>query len=51
MASRQRAAFEKPKKRRKQKEESWSRDHAVKSPPVIPRPGLLVEYGASGRDL
>ncbi|KAL3759692.1 hypothetical protein ACHAWU_010261 [Discostella pseudostelligera] len=51
MASRQRATFEKPKKRRKQKEESWSRDHAVKSPPVIPRPGLLVEYGASGRDL
>mmetsp|Transcript_2613 Transcript_2613/g.5620 ORF Transcript_2613/g.5620 Transcript_2613/m.5620 type:complete len:248 (+) Transcript_2613:1478-2221(+) len=46
MASRQRASFAKPKKkevRRNQRPE--------KTPPVIRRPGLLVEYGSSGKDL
>jgi len=42
MASRQRGSFVK----QKQKPEQIS-----KTPPVIPRAGLLVEYGASGRDL
>jgi hypothetical protein len=51
MASRQRATFEKPKKRSRKEDRSLHRDHSEKSPPIIPRPGLLVEYGASGRDL
>ena len=51
MAQRQRSTFEKPKNRSRKKEQALHRDHSDKSPPIIPRPGLLVEYGASGRDL
>jgi hypothetical protein len=43
MASRQRGSFIRQKK--------ISDPIRDKIPPVIPRPGLLVEYGASGRDL
>lgn len=51
MAIRQRPTFQKPKNRIKKKEQSMNVDHAENSPPILPRPGLLVEYGASGRDL
>eukprot|EP00584_Thalassiosira_punctigera_P010098 CAMPEP_0172544400 /NCGR_PEP_ID=MMETSP1067-20121228/14566_1 /TAXON_ID=265564 ORGANISM="Thalassiosira punctigera, Strain Tpunct2005C2" /NCGR_SAMPLE_ID=MMETSP1067 /ASSEMBLY_ACC=CAM_ASM_000444 /LENGTH=786 /DNA_ID=CAMNT_0013330959 /DNA_START=203 /DNA_END=2563 /DNA_ORIENTATION=- len=47
MKSRQRGTFEKPKK----KQERRIRRQKEKAPPVIRRPGLLVEYGASGKDL
>lgn len=50
MAARQRDRFEKPKKKVKN-QKTKQRQQPGKSPPVIPRPGLLVEYGASGRDL
>jgi hypothetical protein len=43
MASRQRGSFIKQKK--------TSQPIGDKLSPVIPRPGLIVEYGASGRDL
>lgn len=44
MASRQRGSFIKQK-------QNTAKEMREKTPPVIPRPGLLVEYGASGRDL
>mmetsp|Transcript_29617 Transcript_29617/g.54654 ORF Transcript_29617/g.54654 Transcript_29617/m.54654 type:complete len:152 (+) Transcript_29617:2-457(+) len=47
MASRQRASFVKPK----MKPERRTRHPKEKVPPVIRRPGLLVEYGASARDM
>mmetsp|Transcript_27817 Transcript_27817/g.67037 ORF Transcript_27817/g.67037 Transcript_27817/m.67037 type:complete len:201 (+) Transcript_27817:1-603(+) len=54
LASRQRASFAKPTRKTQQQRErreyrsSRSRE---KTPPVIRRPGLLIEYGASGKDL
>mmetsp|Transcript_24307 Transcript_24307/g.52520 ORF Transcript_24307/g.52520 Transcript_24307/m.52520 type:complete len:830 (+) Transcript_24307:85-2574(+) len=47
MASRQRASFAKPKK----KPERRPRRHEEKAKPVIRRPGLLFEYGSSGKDM
>ena len=48
MASRQRESFAKPKKNWRQKPRGKRKE---KEPPVYRRPGLLVEYGASAKDL
>ena len=50
MASRQRGSFAKPKPRR-QRQHRRRQKEEEKAPPVIRRPGLLFEYGASGRDM
>ena len=46
MVQRQRASFAKPKKHQERR-----RPHEEKTPPVIRRPGMVVEYGASGKDM